>query len=209
MLEWYRAFEDASAVMRDTEDLVLALCRAQRGGHELPGSRGPIDVRTPWERLTVAEAFERYAGVRLSDVLPDEEAFFRTLIERIEPELGRTHPVFVTEWPASMASLARVIPGSSPPVADRFEAFVDSLELCNGFGELTDPVEQRTRFESDREARARLGLPVYPIDERFLSALEEGMPPSGGNALGVDRLVMLLTGVRDVRDVVAFPDHRL
>ncbi len=209
MLEWYRGFEDASAVMRDTEELVLALSRELNGGHVLDGTRGPIDVRTPWERLTVADAFTRYAGVELTRVLPDEEDFFRILVERIEPELGRARPVFLTEWPASMASLARLIPGSDPPVADRFEAFVDSLELCNGFGELTDPREQRARFEADRATRARLGIGVYPIDERFVAALEEGMPPSGGNALGVDRLVMLLTGARDVRDVIAFPDHRL
>lgn len=209
MLEWYRGFEDAEAVMRDTEELVLALSEEMNGAARLDGSRGPIDVTTPWERLPVAEAFRRYASVDVASVLPDEERFFRILVEQIEPELGRTRPVFLTEWPLSMASLARVVPGSDPPVADRFEAFVDSLELCNGFGELTDPVEQRTRFEHDQRERARLGLPVYPLDERFLAALEEGMPPSGGNALGVDRLVMLLTGVRDLRDVIAFSDERL
>lgn len=209
MLEWYRGFEDVESVMRDTEALVLALCEEMNGGHVLDGSRGPIDVRTPWERLTVATAFRRHADLDVWSVLPDEERFFRILIEQIEPELGRSRPVFLTEWPVSMASLARLVPGSSPPVAERFEAFVDSLELCNGFGELTDPVEQRARFEHDRSERSRLGLPVYPLDERFLDALEEGMPPSGGNALGIDRLVMLLTGVRDVREVIAFPDDRL
>ncbi len=209
LLEWYRGFSHAEAVMRDTEELVLALALELNGTSEVTTERGPLDVQTPWERLPVAHAFARYAGADLAEVLPDEERFFRILVEQVEPELGRGRPVFLTEWPPTMASLARLVPGSSPPVADRFEAFVDTLELCNGFGELTDPVEQRRRLEHDRLERARLGLPVYPLDERFVSALEEGMPPSGGNALGVDRLLMLLTGARDLRDVIAFPDDRL
>lgn len=209
MLEWYRGFEDVEAVMRDTEQLVAALALETRGSTTIEGSRGPIDLAAPWERLTVRDAFARYAQLDVFAVLPDEERFFRVLVEQIEPELGRTRPVLLTEWPASMASLARLIPGSDPPVAERFEAFVDSLELCNGFGELTDPVEQRARFGADQRARRALGLDVYPIDERFLGALEEGLPPSGGNALGVDRLVMLLTGARDLRDVIAFSDERL
>ena len=89
------------------------------------------------------------------------------------------------------------------------EAYVDGLELCNGFGELTDPVEQRQRLERDRAARAQQGLADYPIDERFLAALAEGMPPSGGNALGIDRLVMLVLGVKHIEDVLAFPQSRL
>ena len=202
MLEWYRAYEGADAVMRDTERLAVAAAAAL--------DRAPIDVAAPWERLTVHDAFERHAGVSVDDVLPDEERFFRLLVDRIEPRLGAERPVFLTEWPASMASLARVVVGSRGElVADRFEAYVRGIELCNGFGELTDPIEQRRRLEHDRAERARRALPVYPLDERFLAALEEGMPPSGGNALGIDRLVMLLLGASDVRDVIAFPDDRL
>ena len=195
MLEWYRASAGAGEVMRDTEELVASL--APRLG-------------APWERLTVADAFDRFAGIALDAVLPNEELFFRILIEKIEPKLGFDRPVFLTEWPATMASLARIVTGSRGlRVADRFEAYVDGIELCNGFGELTDPIEQRRRLEHDQRERARLGLPVYPIDERFLAALEEGMPPSGGNALGLDRLVMLLLGAKDIRDVIAFPDDQL
>jgi lysyl-tRNA synthetase class 2 len=195
MLEWYRAFAGAEDVMRDTEELVASL--------------GDQRLTAPWERLTVADAFERHAGIALDTVLPDEDRFFRMWID-IEPKLGARQPTFVTEWPTSMASLARVVTGSRGTlVADRFEAYVNGIELCNGFGELTDPVEQRRRLEHDQRERARLGLPVYPIDERFLAALEEGMPPSGGNALGLDRLIMLLLGAKDVRDVIAFPDDHL
>lgn len=209
MLEWYRGFEDAESVMRDTEELVQGLAIARHGTATLPGGEGPIDVTAPWQRLPVSQAFESLAGVDMWQVLPDEESFFRTLALVIEPKLGRSRPVFLTEWPASMASLARLIPGRTPPVADRFEAFVDGMELCNGFGELTCPVEQRARLERDRAERARLGLTVHALDERFLSSLEEGMPPSGGNALGIDRLVMLLLGAQDLREVMGFPQDRI
>jgi lysyl-tRNA synthetase class 2 len=212
MLEWYRGYQDAESVMRDTEELVASL-GAPRGDRRVLTAGGrEVDVTAPWERVTVEEALARWAGASLREVLAaddGEERFFRLWVERVEPELGRERAVFVTHWPASMASLARLVPGSDPPVAERFEAFVGTIELCNGFGELVDAREQRARLERDQADRARLGLPAYPIDERFLAALEEGMPPSGGNALGVDRLVMLVAGVSDVRDVIAFPDERL
>jgi lysyl-tRNA synthetase class 2 len=209
MLEWYRAFAGASDVMRDTEEVVAHAARAIHGSTAIPGVRAAaVDVAPPWERITVADAFERYAGVRVEDVLPDEERFFRMLALEIEPKLGAPKPVFLTEWPASMASLARLVPGK-PDVAERFEAFVDGLELCNGFGELVDPKEQRARLERDRRERAARALPAYPIDERFLAALEEGVPPSGGNALGLDRLAMLILGAASIEDVIAFPASRL
>jgi lysyl-tRNA synthetase class 2 len=107
-----------------------------------------------------------------------------------------------------MASLARLDP-RNPKVAQRFEAYVDGMELCNGFAELVDPVEQRDRLERDQHTRRAAGLPVYPIDEAFLGALEEGLPPSGGNALGFDRLVMLVLGAPRIEDVVAIPSRRL
>jgi lysyl-tRNA synthetase class 2 len=105
-----------------------------------------------------------------------------------------------------MASLARLKPNG---MADRFEAFFRGVELCNGFGELTDAAEQRRRFERDQAERHAAGAPVYPIDERFLDDLERGMPESGGNALGVDRLLMLLLGADSIQDVMPFPEERL
>lgn len=144
----------------------------------------------------------------MEEALRDEETYFRLLVDRIEPELGRDKPVFLTHYPASMASLAR-IHRDDARYAERFEAYVDGIELCNGFGELTDPIEQRARFEADQAARARGHKPVYPIDERFIAALEHGMPDSGGNALGFDRLVMLLLGAERVEDVMAFGASRL
>jgi lysyl-tRNA synthetase class 2 len=136
----------------------------------------------------------------------DEEKFFRVWAEEVQPRLGGERPVVVTDWPASMASLARIKDNGT---ADRFEAFYHGVELCNGFGELTDADEQRRRFERDQEQRRAVGAPVYPIDEAFLRALKCGMPESGGNALGVDRLLMLLLGADSIQAVMAFPEERL
>jgi lysyl-tRNA synthetase class 2 len=113
--------------------------------------------------------------------------------------------VVLVDWPVTQASLARKKPGD-PRVAERFEILVGGIELCNGFGELVDPVEQRSRFESDQRARAAAGKRVYPIDEKFLAAIEEGIAPSAGNALGLDRLIALAIGAREIGDVLAFPE---
>ncbi len=207
MLEWYRPDAGAEDVMRDTERLVARAAAAIHGEAAIERDGARIDLTPPWPRHTVAELFAAHAGRAVHDVLPDEEAFFRAWIERVEPALG-PEPRFVTRWPASMASLARLA-DDDPRWALRFEAYLGGVELCNGFDELTDPVEQRGRLERDHAARLREGLPPYPIDERFLGALEEGLPPSGGNALGLDRLVMLIAGAASIADVMALPSGRL
>jgi lysyl-tRNA synthetase class 2 len=193
MLEWYRTNAGSDEVIRDTEALVARVAEAL-GGDLLDA------VRAPWERITVDEAFERHAGRRIDPA--DEAQFFQVWAEEVQPALGREAPVVVVAWPASMASLAKL---DADGTADRFEAFFRGVELCNGFGELTDAEEQRLRFERDQDDRGARGLPVYPIDRRFLEALEGGMPESGGNALGVDRLLMLLTGADSLQAVMPFP----
>jgi elongation factor P--(R)-beta-lysine ligase len=208
MLEWYRTFASADDLMRDTEALVADVAQRVLGTTHVPGIAHAVDVVAPWERLRVADAFERYAGISLESVVHDDDRYYRTLAEQIEPNLGRERPVFLTHYPARMASLARLCE-DDPRYAERFEAYVDGVELCNGFGELTDPVEQRARLERDRAERSKLGRSVYPLDERFLSALQEGIPPSAGNALGVDRLVMLLAGAKHIDEVLAFPCARV
>lgn len=207
MLEWYRSPGELDSVLADTEAIVRAALRAVGRAH-IDGERGRIELPDRFDRLSVADAFRDIAGLDVFDVLPDEERFFRIIVEKIEPELGRERPVFLTRWPASMASLARLCP-DDPRFAERAELFIDGMELCNAFGELTDPVEQRARLLRDQEARRAAHLPVYPLDERFLAALEDGIPPSGGNALGLDRLVMLACGTRHIDDVVAIPASRL
>lgn len=209
MLEWYRAHAGSEEVMADTEQLVAHVARATHQGRAVvKGPEGEVDVTPPWPRMTVEQAFREYAGVEVDDVLPDEEQFFRILVDRIEPRLGQQQPVFLVDYPASMASLARLKP-DNPKVADRFEAYVQGIELCNGFGELTDPAEQRRRFERDQQVRREAGKDVYPLDERFLQALETGMPESGGNALGIDRLVMLVLGAESIQEVLAIPNAEL
>ncbi len=205
MLEWYRAFSTVDEVMHDTESLVIAAFAA---GRAAGSTRSTETLPRPFLRMSVRDAFARYAGIEEEELLRlatfDETRFFLALIERVEPALAALdRPVFLDRWPAPMASLARLCPDDRR-YAERFELYFRGVELCNGFGELTCPDEQRDRFAHDQSERTRLGLPVYPIDEAFLSALEEGMPPSAGNALGLDRLVMLALGCESLDDVIAF-----
>ncbi len=207
MLEWYRANAGVDDVMKDTEDLVAMVT----SGSVKLGDR-TIDTRTPVERWTVCEAFEQFAGIGEDETLElaanDEERYFQLMVDAVEPGLSALdHAVFVVDYPASQASLARRRP-DDPRVAERFELYVGGVELCNGFGELIDPIEQRARLERDRAERTARGLPVYPIDEKFLEALQR-VPPSGGNALGVDRLVALACGGTEIRKVMAFAIEEL
>ncbi|MDP9033624.1 MAG: EF-P lysine aminoacylase EpmA [Myxococcota bacterium] len=202
MLEWYRAGAGVDEVMNDTEQLVAAAT----GGEARVGNR-TIDLRPPFERLPLCEAFRRFAGWSESETLDaashDEDRYFRALVERVEPAIERMdRGVFVVDYPAAHASLARKKPADSR-LAERFELYVAGVELCNGFGELVDPVEQRERFEIDRAGRTARGLPAYPLDERFLEALAR-VPPSAGNALGLDRLVALACGMTSIAEVIAF-----
>jgi len=211
MLEWYRAFAGVEDVMRDTEALVADVARVLDDGRGsvLHTALGDVDVTPPWPRITVREAFARFARVDLAQVVDDEAAFYELMITRVEPALAELGgALFLCEYPTKMASLARKKPGQ-PEVAERFEAYVAGVELCNGFGELTCPAEQRARLVADQAERSARGLPVYPLDERFLRALEEGVPPSGGNALGLDHLVMLALGATHIEDVIAIPRSRL
>ncbi len=138
-----------------------------------------------------------------------DDLFFSVFLDHVEPKLmlpdadGVIRPIMLCDWPAPLCALAQKKPGN-PAVVERFEAYVAGLELCNGFGELCDEAEQRQRFNKDLEERRVRGLPEYPLDERFLSALAEGMPPSGGVALGVDRLLMLILDAQHIRDVLPF-----
>ena len=209
LLEWYRMHAGSEDLIVDTEALIEELAEELLGAPTLrvAGGEGEapleIDLRPPFARLRVDEALRRFAGVALEDLLSDEERFYRVWIEAVEPRLRELGAVFITHFPASMASLARLLP-DEPAFADRFELYLAGIEICNGFGELVDPLEQRARLERDRLRRETLGLPAYPIDERFLAALESGIPPSGGNALGVDRLLMLFFGASTVGEVMAF-----
>jgi elongation factor P--(R)-beta-lysine ligase len=201
MLEWYRAGASYLDLAAELEALVAGVAVAVCGTTRLE-ERG-VELAPPWQRLTVREAFEQFAGWAPGPH-PDPDRFFLDLVEKVEPHLGAGRPTILLEYPLSQAVLARVKPGD-PDVALRFEAYVDGVELVNAFDELTDAVEQRQRFEEDNRARQRTGKPALPIDEALLGALA-AMPPTAGAALGVDRLVMLLAGARSLDEVMAFTE---
>ncbi|MCC6645221.1 MAG: EF-P lysine aminoacylase GenX [Polyangiaceae bacterium] len=211
MVEWYRAWAGWQDVLTDTERLVQRVAVAVSGQPRLRAGERELDATPPFERVRVRDAFAEHAGVDADALVElaahDHDAYFRLMVDVIEPSLAAsTRPVFLVDFPASHASLARRCP-DDPRFAERFELYAAGVELCNGFGELTDAAEQRARFADDLRVRRARGLAEPPVDERFLRALDEGMPPSAGNALGLDRLLMLAVGARSISDVVAFdPD---
>ncbi|HOV87842.1 MAG TPA: EF-P lysine aminoacylase EpmA [Syntrophobacteraceae bacterium] len=202
LLEWYRSHEDYGALQEDCRRLLSHVCRrtGRSGGFTHQGRR--LEPEANWERLTVKEAFARFAGWT-PDSNPDPFLFSRDLVEKIEPRLGFPAPCILLDYPAQQAALAR-IKESDPSVAERFELYWAGIELANGFSELTDAREQRRRFERVLEERAGQGALSYPMPERFLQSLED-LPPSAGIALGMDRLVMILADARSLDEVVAFP----
>jgi lysyl-tRNA synthetase class 2 len=227
MLEWYRAGESCEALMEDcTQFLAIA---ASAAGTDRFSFRGrTADPLAAPERLTVAEAFTHYAGIDLLGTLGEHaedrdglaaqaraagirlnhddgwgDIFSRVLVERIEPRIGNGRATFLTEYPRPEAALARPKP-CDPRVAERFELFVCGVELANGFGELTDPIEQRTRLEAEMAKKDRLYGERYPIDEEFLAALAH-MPAASGCALGFDRLAMLAARASRIEQVMWTP----
>jgi lysyl-tRNA synthetase class 2 len=219
--EWYRADAPLSAIADDCEALVHVAARAAGA------PPAALDLAGPFERTTVREALRAHAGVALDGdetavALADkaraagvalgtatawDDVFFQIWLDRVEPSLGRGRPTFVFDWPAPLGALARR-KDDDPRLCERFELYANGLELANAFGELTDADEQRARFEDESATRARLGKIVYGLDEKLLAALPH-MPPTAGVALGLDRLVMLVTGAKDIRDVVAFADDEV
>jgi lysyl-tRNA synthetase class 2 len=217
MLEWYRAKAGYEALMADCAALL-----ALTGVRALRWDGNVCDPAATPERLTVAEAFDRHAGVDLLAAVGNAEllakqadiamhagdswddVFFRVMFDRIEPRLGMGRPTILYEYPISMAALARAKP-DDPRVAERFELYVCGVELANAFGELTDPAIQRARLQADMDEKERLYGLRWPIDADFLAAVDHGLPASSGIALGFDRLVMLATGARHIEDVLWLP----
>ncbi len=206
MLEWYAPGAGMAGLMDQTEAFLRAVLPP------VVTCRGVRSDLSRFERLSVAQAFARHvgvdvlasagdapalaaaAGLRLRPGEAWEDLFFRLLLERIEPHLGRDHPTFLTHWPAAQAALARRDP-QDPRVAERFELFVCGIELANAFVELTDAAEQRARFLADRARRHAMSGPDWPLDEDFLAALAHGLPEdTAGIALGFDRLAMIASG---------------
>jgi lysyl-tRNA synthetase class 2 len=206
MLEWYAAGQTYVDLMARCEELIGHIARGLGGGDSLSYQGMSVDLSPPWPRLTVAEAFHRFASV------PVEEALARGRFDEImgfeiEPNLGAERPIFLIDYPAEKASLARLKPGR-PDVAERFELYIGGLELCNGFSELNDAAEQRRRFAAEQGLIRAAGRAAYPLPEKFLDALER-LPPCAGNALGIDRLIMLFCDAATIDEVVAFTPEEL
>lgn len=206
MIEWYRLGADYTGLMDEMEALLTSVAGdpAVLSAQALPSPmRGPVvDWTPPWPRLTVREAYRRHAGWDPFEHF-DADRFDLDMVTRIEPALSRERPLFLVDYPAQAAALARCRPGA-PPVAERWELYAGGLELANAYGELTDPIEQRRRFDACAAGRLARGQDVYPLDEPFLQALERGLPPCAGVALGFDRVLMLLAGCDRIDDVRAF-----
>lgn len=206
MLEWYRAESDYVHLMEECEALVRFAAKTAGFGETISWRGERVDLAEPWERITVREAFLRYGGMTMEEALK-RDCFDEVMVERIEPRLGIGRPTFIHDYPACRGALARLKP-DDPTVAERFELYIAELEIANAFTELTDPAEQRERFQAEREYRRGMGSRDYPLPEKFLEELS-AMPPSAGIALGVDRLVMALLGVETIDEVVAFTPEEL
>jgi elongation factor P--(R)-beta-lysine ligase len=228
MLEWYRAGETYEALMRDCAD-ILGLAAETAGTSQLGYRGAQADPHLAPDRITVAQAFERFAGIdllasidgngetdrdRLAEglrtaglrVAEDDtwaDLFSRVIVEKVEPNLGFGRATILYEYPVAEAALARPTPHDAR-VAERFELYACGVELANAFGELTDAAEQRRRFDMEMREKSRVYGETYPLDEDFLKALEI-MPQASGSALGFDRLVMLATGASRIDQVIWAP----
>ncbi len=199
LLEWYRPWVDGyDAILEDCEQLLRTLA----GADAITWQGRAFDLTPPFPRIAFFDALRERADMAHPEDL-DPERWLQAYVERVEATLGVERPEFLVRWPRALASLARAAPDDAR-VAERVELYVGGLELGNGFAELTDPVEQRARCEAENTERRALGKPAMPIDEDFLGALQAGMPPSAGIAVGFDRLVMLLADAASIDDVIAF-----
>ena len=224
MLEWYRRDESWEMLLSDCQNLLRSCAQDLLGTTKVSYNEHTFDLAQDFRRITMDDAFKKYAGFSILDKLETEtlkqtldeldihhdasdtwdDLFHRVFLEKVEPKLLEDPtPLFLTHYPVPLAALARKCP-EDPRASERFELYVAGLELANGFGELTCPTEQRTRFEEDRAWRVQHGMQDYPFDERFFQALES-LPPSAGIALGVDRLMMLLLNAQNIKEISLIP----
>ncbi len=206
LLEWYRLNSSYLDMMNECETLIGHIARQVSSKNMISYQGSEIDLTPPWRRISVAEAFEKFTPMTMDAAL-ETDRFDEIMVEAIEPNLAQPQPIFLYDYPAARGALARLKPQDSR-YAERFELYIGGLEICNAFSELTDPVEQRTRFEREQERRRDSGKCVYPLPDKFLDALKD-MPEAAGNALGMDRLVMLFADTKKIDEVVALTPEEL
>ncbi len=224
ILEWYRVGLDYMRIMEDCERLVQAIHKAIHGDIPLVYRGEEIYLFAPWERMTVAAAFKKFADVNFDDFLDDqkareisrkkgyrvemhntwEELYNQIFLNEVEKHLGHGTPTILYEFPAVMGALARK-KATDPRFAERFEFYIAGLELGDCYSELTDPTEQQARFAAELKEIKRLGKTSYDYDHDFIEALKVGLPESSGIAVGVDRLVMLFADTKNIADTLFFP----
>lgn len=220
ILEWYRVGATYINIMKDCEKLFRAIL-----GDSIIYQGKLIDVAPPWERITVVEAFEKYARVNFEDFFNSapaiaikkgytvekgttwEQLYNQIFLNEVEPHLGRGKPTILCDFPSAMAALCKKRPDLR--FAERFELYIEGLELGDCYGELTDANEQELRFAAELVEIKRLGKTSYEYDQDFIEALKVGLPECSGIALGIDRLVMLLADVTDIADIMFFPAKEL
>lgn len=202
MLEWYRSDAGYLEILADAKALLAFVALELRGATDFTWQGKPLSfAQDLWEKHPVSQAFIQYAGWDPA-LKFDPDRFDLDLVTRVEPALPTDHPVVLIDYPAPLAALARRKP-DDPLRAERWELYLGGIELANAYSELTDPAEQRARFEDANAARRKRGAKPYPLDETFLAALVQ-MPPSGGIALGVDRLLMILADADSLDGVLLF-----
>nr|WP_312290616.1 lysine--tRNA ligase [Clostridium chromiireducens] len=227
-IELYEAYSDYNDMMEITENMVAYICEKINGTTKVTYQGTEIDFKPPWRRITMVDAVKEYAGVDFNKIKSNEEAqaiakekhieFAKPLdtvtkgevLNALYEEFGEANmiqPTFVTDYPVEISPLTKKKRGN-PEFTERFEGFVFGRELCNAYSELNDPIVQRERFEQQAKERELGDDEAYMLDEQFMSALETGMPPTGGMGMGIDRLIMFLTDSASIRDVILFPTMR-
>lgn len=206
LLEWYTAGHTYRELMAQTAALLRYVARKTGKGNSLNRGREIISLEPPWQEVTVADAFEMFAPVSLETALRNDTVD-EVMAFDIEPRLGLGKPTFIYDYPASMGALARKKP-DNPALAERFELYIAGVELANGFSELTDPKEQRCRFQEEIERRKAGGQSETPMPHKFLAELAH-LPDTAGIAVGIDRLVMLFADADTIDQVVTFTPQSL
>lgn len=206
MLEWYETDTTYLHLMTRCENLIQFIRHALNLPEMITHQNFQIDLAPPWPKMTVSQAFDRFSATDMKEAI-SKDSFDEIISFDIEPRLGIIQPVFLYDYPAQRSPLAASKP-ENPDLSQRMELYIGGLELCNGFTELTDPIEQRKRFEQELMIREKEGQPLSPMPEKFLSALSS-MPQAAGNAMGIDRLVMVFANAKTIDEVVAFIPEEL